>query len=178
MLGSITLTFNYGDYIALTYWNNDILWIMLKLAHLVLISLRNYGAEVLRKISSSDKIDEFAIMDATGENNFFRLISNWGVGVILSDRTDLTEEYPQYNFGDFKYTEYDGVTYKLGSINFYNYILRNSYGEILVDGPLFLDDGVIDKNGNLYYKVGSNLSGEVTLDINIPRGGDITVIAK
>ncbi len=130
--------------------------------------LRNYGgANLLNRMMFSNNQDEYAILDATGESNFGDLIANWGSAVILSDIINAEDKY-RYNFGDFKYVDFNGITYELGSINFFNY----------TPNPQFRSSAILDKNANLYYKLGSNLRGSINLNVSLPIGGDITIIAK
>ena len=129
--------------------------------------LRNYnGATLLNKLMFSDNSDQSAIVEATGKN-FKDIVRDWGSAVILSDKTNAPNRL-KYNFGDFKYTQFNGITYSLGSINFFNYIPNPSYNMVKV----------LNNNANLYYKVGSNINGNVVVNVNIEKGGDITIISK
>jgi len=131
--------------------------------------LRNYGgAKVLHDMMYSDNENEEAVLDATKQSDFKDILSRWAEAVILSDIDDLEASKPKYNFGDFKESSYNGITYKLGSINFFNYTTK----------PKITDSETLDENGNMYYKLGSNLSGDVKIKVNIPKGADITIIAK
>ena len=130
--------------------------------------IRNYGgASLLNKLMYSDNSDENAIREATGISDFKELVRRWGTAVVLSDKTNAPQKY-QYNFGDFKPTEFNGIRYSLGSINFFNY----------TPNPRFNSSATLENNANLYYKAGYNLHGDVELNINIEKGADITIIAK
>jgi hypothetical protein len=160
-------TFNKYNTVSLTTWQNTTKDYS-KVSAFGTYLLRNYGgAKLLNKMMYSENQDEYAVLDATGENNFGTLIANWGSAVVLSDIINPKEKLT-YNFGDFKYTSFNGIDYKLGSINFFNY----------TPPPTFKSSATLDKNANLYYKVGTNLSGLVTINIDIPKGADITIIAK
>jgi len=159
--------FNRYNTVALTMWQNTTRDYS-KVSAFGTYLLRNYGgASLLHKMMYSNNQDEYALIDATGENNFGTLIANWGSAVILSDIVNPGGKY-QYNFGDFKYTSFKNTTYELGSINFFNYTPQ----------PQFKSSANLDANANLYYKIGDNLSGTLNLNINIPKGADITIIAK
>jgi hypothetical protein len=160
-------TFNRYNTASLTNWSN-ITSDYSKVSAFGTYLLRNYGgAKMLNRLMYSDNTDKRALIDATGEGNFYTLISNWGAAVILSDKIGLNNKF-EYNFGDFKHTNLDGIDYKLGSINFFNYTPK----------PQFKSNAILDDSANLYYKVGSNLSGDITLNIKANKGVDITIIAK
>ena len=160
-------TFNRYNTASLTKWYNttkDYSIVSSFGAYL----LRNYGgASVLNRMMYSQNQDEYAILDATGERSFSNVIANWGSAVVLSDKIGVDKKY-QYNFGDFKYSTFKSTVYELGSINFFNYIPQ----------PQFRSSATLNENANLYYKIGDNLSGTIRLNINIPKGADITIIAK
>ncbi len=159
--------FNRFNTVALTMWQNTTRDYS-KVSAFGAYLLRNYdGATLLNKLMYSNNQDEYAIMDATGENNFEDLISNWGAAVMLSNRVDAPNKY-RYNFGDFKYSSFKGTQYELGSINFFNYNPQ----------PQYKSSAKLGRDANLYYKVGNKLSGKVSLRITIPKGADITIISK
>ncbi len=160
--------FNKNNTLSLTNWNNTVADYS-KVSSFGTFLTRNYGgAKVLHNLMYSKNTDELAVLDATGEKDFETLLNKWGEGVILSDVDDLNSSKPKYNFGDFKYTTYGDITYKLGSINFFNYDPQ----------PSMNSSKTLNKDANLYYKVGSNLSGQVKIDVDIEKGGDVIIIAK
>ena len=130
---------------------------------------RNYGgAKVLHDIMHNSKVHEDAVEEATGKN-FGELLKEWGVAVLLSDHDNLAPDTPTYNTGDFTLDTYKGVTYDLGSINFFNYSPKPN---------LQTTAGEVKAQGNYYYKIGDNLSGTVTLDLNLNGTTEATLIAK
>ena len=161
--------FNEKNTRPLTAWYNDV-YDYSKVSSFGAFLLRNYGgANVLHDLMYSQYSNESAVVNATGESSFEDLLNKWAEGVILSDVDDLDSSKPRYNFGDFKYTTYRGVTYKLGSINFFNYSPT----------PTMKKSDTLNRDANLYYKVGNGkLSGKVKIDVNIEKGGDIIIIAK
>ena len=160
-------TFNRYNNVSLTTWYNSPSDYS-KVSSFGTYLLRNYnGAEILNRMMFTNNQDEYGLLDATGESNFGNLIANWGSAVILSDRVNVGDKV-QYNFNDFKYSSFKGITYELGSINFFNYVPQ----------PQFKSSETLDANGNLYYLVGRNLSSIVQLNIDIPKGADISIIAK
>ena len=161
-------TFNKYNYLSLTNWGNS-LKDYSKVSSFGTFLLRNYGgAKILHNMMYSDSSDENAVLDAVNKNNFSTLLNKWGEAVILSDIDDLDSSKPKYNFGAFKETNYEGITYKLGSINFFNYNPQ----------PTMSSSKTVNKNANLYYKLGSDLSGTVKVNVNMQKGGDISIIAK
>ena len=160
--------FNKYDYASLTNWYDSVINYSI-VSSFGAYLIRNYnGAKVLHDMMYSEYKGKDAVVDATGVKDFNILLNRWGAGVVLSDRDDLDSSKPRYNFGDFIISSFGGIDYKIGSINFFNYIPQ----------PLFKNSETLDKDANLYYKVGENLSGKVNLNISIPKGGDITIIAK
>ena len=159
--------FNSSNYYSLTLWSNDIY-------HYALVSsfgaflLRNYGgAKLLSDLEKSNKADINALEEVTSKT-LHTLINEWGIAVILSDQTSLPSNLPQMNFGDFKLTTLNNITYKLGSINFFNYTPQ----------PYMSNDKTINSNANLYYEVGENLDGTVLINVDFSKGGDVIVVTK
>jgi hypothetical protein len=133
---------------------------------------RNYGgAQVLHDILQNDKEHEDAIEYATGKK-FTTLLQEWGEAVILSS-IENPEDLPTYNFGDFKDVYYDGVTYNLGSINFFNYN-PTPYFYTIDDGT----DLYVEPQSNKYYLIGENLTGDIDLSLDIPRGLKVLLVSK
>ncbi len=159
--------FNSSNYYSLTLWSNDIY-------HYALVSsfgaflLRNYGgAKLLSDLEKSNKADINALEEVTSKT-LHTLINEWGIAVILSDQTSLPSNLPQMNFGDFKLTTLNNITYKLGSINFFNYTPQ----------PYMSNDKTINSNANLYYEAGENLDGTVLINVDFSKGGDVIVVTK
>jgi len=168
----------YPDFIVnlsapLTVWNNR-LSDYSKVSAFGTFLTRNYdGAKVLHDIEYSSKSGLEAVEDATSKN-FDDLLSDWAIAVTLSDNDDTSVDIPRYNFGDFKYVDYNGITYELGSINFYNY---EKDGQV---GPKFetsANDESLDNTSNLYYHLGE-VEGEVTVNVKNSERAGVTIIAK
>ena len=134
---------------------------------------RNYGgAALLHGIMHNSYTDEQAVVSAVNalgaSKNFNDLLREWGVAVVLSD---LLSPYdlPTYNTGDFSYSMYDATTYDMGSINFFNYSPQPSVYS-------FID--TVSAQANYYYMIGENLTGDVTLTLNLASQTEATLIAK
>jgi len=166
--------FNQNNTLSLTTWyNSDYDYSKVNAFGAFLI--RNYGgAKVLHDIMHSSLLHEDAIVDAVrkspqGEGKTFDdLLKEWGIAVLLSNRTDL-ENTPTYNTGDFTLDRYNNITYELGSINFFNYDSLPKINTIA---------GTVQPQGNYYYKVGDNLTGIVTIDLTLNGTTEATLIAK
>lgn len=159
--------FNSNNTRSLTVWNNDLKDYSNVSAFGTFLT-RNYGVKVLHDILYSNKIHEDAIEAATGKP-FVTLLREWGTAVMLSDIVSPTAP-PTYNTGDFVYDAYGSSTYKLGSINFFNYDPKPFISNTL---------GVVRPQANYYYKVGEGLSGSITIDIDGLNGmTDVTLVAK
>jgi len=134
---------------------------------------RNYGsAKLLHDIMHNNKFDKQAIVDAVnksinGDNpkTFKDLLVEWGIAVMLSDHDSL-QDLPTYNTGDFII---DKLEYKLGSINFFNYGSGPNIETTL---------GTVQPQGNYYYKIGDNLSGNIDINITLRPDMEATLIVK
>jgi len=133
---------------------------------------RNYGgAKVLHDILYNNKEHEDAIEYATGEN-FGTLLQKWGEAVILSS-IENPYDVPTYNFGDFKNISYNGITYNLGSIDFFRYLPMPKLYSLYNGNTISLNP-----HSNKYYIIGEELDGTIDLDISLPTGTKAVLIAK
>ncbi len=166
--------FNKYNTLSLTTWKNN-LEDYSKVNAFGAYLLRNYGgAKLFHDIMHNSYSDKRAIVDAVNksvlgsEKTFSNLLSEWGIAVILSDQESLSDT-PFYNTGDFTYSTYNGITYDMGSINFFNY------------NPLptiYTIAGEVNPQGNYYYRVGDNLTGNVTIALELNGETEVTLIAK
>lgn len=166
--------FNENNTLSLTAWNNQ-LRDYSKVNAFGAYLIRNYGgAELLHDIMHNTYANEQAVVDAVNKSaegsgkTFNNILSEWGAAVMLSDHDNLVD-VPFYNTGDFTYSTYNGTTYEMGSINFFNY------------DPLptiHTTAGTVSAQGNYYYKVGGNLTGDVTINLELNGQTEATLIAK
>lgn len=166
--------FNENNTLPLTAWNNQ-LKDYSKVNAFGAYLIRNYGgAQLLHDIMHNTYIDEQAVVDAVNKSaegsgkTFKNLLSEWGTAVMLSDYDNLID-VPFYNTGDFTYSTHNGTTYEMGSINFFNY------------DPLptiHTTAGTVEAQGNYYYKIGTDLTGDVTIDLELNGQTEATLIAK
>lgn len=137
--------------------------------------IRNYGGVKLLRDIMYESSDDISAIEAAveKENNtpvsFGMLMRKWASAVILSDKTDLPLNTPQYNTGDFKESTFGNITYELGSINFFNYTPQPK---------IYTESGKVDPQANYYYKVGVGLSGIIDVNITADTNTTATFIAK
>jgi len=166
--------FNQFNRASLTQWNNQ-LSDYSKVNAFGAYLIRNYGgAKLLHDIMYNKFTDEKAIEYAVHQSpngvdkTFHDLIREWGIAVLLSDHTNLIN-MPTYNAGDFTLDTYNGSTYELGSINFFNYHPTPT---------IFQTSGDIASDGNYYYRVGSGVTGDIDIDIELNGETEATLIVK
>lgn len=166
--------FNANNTLSLTAWNGQLADYS-KVNAFGAYLLRNYGgAELLHDIMHNSFEDEQAVVDAVNKSpdgagkTFANLLSEWGVAVMLSDHESLVD-VPFYNTGDFTLSTYNNSTYELGSINFFNYIPLPT---------IYTTAGTVEAKGNYYYKIGDNVTGDVTLSLQLNGKTEATLIAK
>jgi hypothetical protein len=147
--------------------------------------IRNYGGvEVMQNIMFNNETDHSAVEYAISQNNsddanFSKLLQNWGVASVLSDKTDAPQPY-SYN-SDSNVT-FNNMNYDLKAINLFSYQQKESG----TNGPKIFDKDNLpsgnyagkSKYSNMFYKVGENLTGNVKIQINTDSDSLITVIAK
>lgn len=133
--------------------------------------VRNYGgAKVLKSIVASGYTDYRSVEDAIGQD-FKTLLRDWGVAVMLSDKIASRAERPTYNTGNFIYDDYGDSTYRLGSVNFYNYNPKPKFHNYST--PTYTDP-----KSNTFYKIGSNVTGKTQIDLELNGYTEATLIAR
>ncbi len=166
--------FNENNTLSLTTWNNQ-LKDYSKVNAFGTYLIRNYGgAKLLHDIMHNTYVNEQAIVDAVNKSaegagkTFDNLLNEWGTAVLLSN-IENPENLPTYNTGDFTYSTYKDTTYDMGSINFFNYAPLPT---------IYTKAGTVQAQGNYYYKVGSDLTGDITINLELNGQTEATLIAK
>ncbi len=168
-------TFNENNTLSLTSWNG-ILADYSKVNVYGAYLLRNYGgAQVLHDIMYNSFDDQQAVVDAVRktpqglDKTFADLLNEWGVAVMLSDLLVDIDTTPVYNIGTLFEDVYGSTTYYMNSINFFNYD----------QGPkTYTIAGTIEAQGNYYYHIGDNITGDITVTLELNGQTEATLIAK
>lgn len=167
-------TYNINNTLSLTDWSNEVKQYS-KVSSFGAFLIRNYGgAKLLHDMIHNNFGDERAVVEAVNLSpngygkNFSDLLHEWGVAVMLSGYDNIVD-IPTYNRGGFSYSTYNSSNYNLGSINFFNYTPTPAINNVV---------GSISPNANYFYKVGDNLTGDVTVHLNLNGQTEATLIAK
>jgi hypothetical protein len=143
--------------------------------------VRNYGgAQLLHDMMYNEHKDEQAITEAVQKTNqgagkdFGDLLHEWGIATMLSD-VIAPANTPTYNRGAYKKTTINGASFQLGSINMFLY--GTSAGEL---GPKVSTEipESIPAQSNVFYKVGTGLTGKVDINISLGENVQATLITK
>ena len=183
-------TYNYYNYLQSTKWEYDaplFRYYAINYALGVYLALTYGGAPLFGEIVQNDRSGIEAIEAALAAQghpvSFEDVLTGWAVANLLSDDTEAPHPY-RYNSGTWSTSEAGGVTFRLGSVDLFNY--RYYYAEGLDDyhdGPYFFStaefnaDGVQAAHSNRYVRLGEN-TGTVRLRVDAPAGSRITVLVK
>ena len=147
---------------------------------------RTYGAALFREIVQNDSAGVVAIEAALVSEghgvSFGDVLTNWAIANLLSDDTSAPHPY-RYNTGTWFTSAAGGQTFRLGSINLFNYRYEGRATNLPLDGPYlhslsrFNAAPAQQPHSNRYVTVGRT-SGTVQLRINAPTGNRITVVVK
>jgi hypothetical protein len=166
--------FNANNTLSLTAWNGELADYS-KVNAFGAYLLRNYGgAELLHNVMYNSYTDLNAVVDAVHKapngsgKTFADLLSEWGVAVMLSDHDNLVDT-PTYNTGWFTDNVYGNTTYELGSINFFYYDPQPT---------IYTTSGTVQPQGNYYYKIGDDLTGDINITLELIGQTEATLIAK
>lgn len=173
--------FNANNTLSLTEWNNQ-LRDYSKVNAFGAYLIRNYGGEkVLHDIMYNSSVDEQAVVTAVqGSGKTFNdLLHEWGISVLLSDHTDAQRDQYSYNTSDFSVSLKGQTIYKMGSINFFNYTLLDQSDNIIQDGPkIYTTTGSINPQGNYYYEVVTNQTGDFNITITKDPNVIVSAVIK
>jgi len=146
---------------------------------------RTYGAALFREIVQNDGAGVAAIEAALAtlgyDVSFADVLTDWAIANLLSDDTSVQHPY-RYNTGTWFTSAVGGQTFRLGSINLFNYRYEGRETNFPLNGPflyslLKFNAEVQHPHSNRYVIIGRT-SGTVQLRINAPTGNRITVVVK
>jgi len=167
-----------GSALSLTNWGYSIADYT-KVSAFGTFLIRNYGgAKLLHDIMHNTYTDRQAVLDAIHKypnaeyKTFDVLLREWGTAVLLSNQTTLPISLPRYNTGDFTETYYHGSTFKMGSINFFNYTPKPY---------IYTGSGTVNNfapMSNLYYAIGEDISNDHNLSLDLKSGTTATLVIK
>ncbi len=163
--------FNANNTLSLTAWNNQLADYS-KVNAFGAYLIRNYGGEkLLHDIMYNSSVDEQAVVTAVqGYGKTFNdLLHEWGISVLLSDHTDVQRDQYSYNTNDFTVSLKNQTIYKMGSINFFNYLPEPSIATSM---------GAIAPQGNYYYEVVRNQTGDFNVTINKDANVIVSAVIK
>jgi len=145
------------------------------------------GAGLFRDIvqSNLEGIEAIEVAARVG-HSFGDMLVNWAIANLLSDNDGLPAANDPgryfffYNTGAWSTSNAGGVTFRLGSIDLYNY--RYETDSVTHEGPfLYSLDGFNERtqppHSNMYATLGSN-SGTVRLRVSAVEDNRITVVVK
>ena len=147
---------------------------------------RTYGgAELFSAIVQSDQAGVAAIeaaLSTLGHSvSFGDVLADWAAATLLSDNTEAPVPL-RYNPGTWSSSHTGGVTFRLGSINLFNY-LRTAYsGRLRLEGPYLHSIAAFNEreqppHSNMYTTLG-RASGAIRMRVSADMGNRITVVVK
>ena len=147
---------------------------------------RTYGgAELFGAIVRSELAGVAAIegaLRALGHGvSFGDVLTDWAVATLLSDNTGAPARY-RYNAGTWSDSQAGGLTFRLGSINLYHYVLSSHAGRLRLEGPYLHSIEAFNEreqppHSNTYATLGRT-SGPVRMRVSADAGNRITVVIK
>ena len=178
--------YNYWNEIQVTRWDNELTNYSNTYA-LGAYLARNYGgAALFREIVQNDGAGvaaiEAALTTLGHDVSFADVLTDWAVANLLSDDTSAPHPY-RYNSGTWFTSTVGGQTFRLGSINLFNYRYEGEEPDTPYDGPYLyrnLSEFTADRHpphSNRYATLGRT-TGTVRLRITAPAGNRITVVVK
>lgn len=137
--------------------------------------MRNYGgANFVRNVVYDSAVDSTCVTDAVKKASgkamtMTDLVSRWAVAVLGSERTDMPPGYV-YNTGSWISSSVGGLSYNLGSIDFFNY----SPAPQMLSGTV--SSKMIAPAANVYFRAASGLTGSQTWSLDVPQGVGFSVV--
>ena len=179
--------YNYYNYIQVTAWDYSDTLKHYSISYALGAYLaRTYGAGLFRHIVRNDRSGveaiEAALRSQGHGTSFGDVLVNWAAANLLSDNTRAPAPY-RYNPGTWTISRSGGETYRLGSINLFNYRYYYDDGVTYLDGPILyqfeqFSAGVQQRpHSNAYTSLG-RATGTVRLNVDARAGSRVTVVIK
>ena len=179
--------YNLHNDVAVTAWDGTLRSSSIGYALGAYLARAYGGAGLFRDIVQSDLEGSEAIeVAARVGHTFGDMLVNWAIANLLSDNDSLpapndpARDFFFYNTGEWSRSTAGNVTFRLGSINLYNY--RYQPESAMQEGPfLYSLDGFNERtqppHSNMYATLGRN-TGTVRLRVDAVRDNRITVVVK
>ncbi len=178
--------YNYWNEVQVTTWDGERTNYSITYA-LGAYLARNYGGaalfrEIVQNDSSGVAAVEAALATLGHDVSFADVLTNWAVANLLSDDTGAPHPY-RYNSGTWFTSSVGGQTFRLGSIDLFNYRYEGEETDVPYDGPYLyrnLSEFTADRHpphSNRYATLG-RATGTVRLRITASAGNRITVVVK
>jgi hypothetical protein len=178
--------YNLHNDIAVTAWDGTLRSSSIGYALGAYLARTYKAAPLFQDIVQSDLEGVEAIEVALPVGHTFEdVLVNWAIANLLSDNDQLPDsdqeyQYYRYNPGGWSTSLEGGETFRLGSINLYNY--RYETDSVVQEGPfLYSLDGFNQRtqppHSNMYATLGRN-TGTVRLRVSAVEDNRITVVVK
>ena len=168
--------YNANNYIRVSEWSHSSRY---EIAYAFGAYLaRTYGSEFVGKIVKTSKDGTDAIVEAQGSTvTFGEMLTNWAIANLLSDNTSAASPY-QYNTNTWLSSSTGGTSYKLGSINLFNYKYGSQVGPKTFSLSNFATDSTKQDSHTNYYIAAGQKTGDVIITMDVPDGNTITIVVK
>ena len=181
--------YNFFNYVQVTAWDYEVVYQHYAISYALGAYLaRTYGGAELfgdivqSRYSGIDAI-EAALRGQGHAASFGDVLMHWAAANLVSDNMAAPAPY-RYNSGTWSTSHAGGQTYRLGSINLYNYRWYYDEGpDDYWDGPRMyrfsqFEEGLVHRpHANAYTTLG-RATGTVRLRIDADAGNRITVVVK
>ena len=172
--------YNVWNDIQVTRWGGELKNYSINYALGAYLARVYSGAELFKDIVQSGHDGTSAIENAIEEQGFSisfgEVLGNWAIANILSDDTSVENIY-KYNSGDWAYSSVDGASYRLGSINLYNYSGYGQSGPRLYNSGQYASIASQEAHSNIYIDMGT-MNGNSHIAIKADEGNTVSVIIK
>ena len=153
-LDSYSLTYSFGAYLA-----------------------RNFGGAALLRamMESASSNAERVVQEALSTQGYANgtleeLLWRWGVSTLRSEQ--IAEQPFRLNPGSWM----NDSNFSLGSINHFNYYGDGSYGPVVHEGSI--DSLELKPYSKALYRIGTDLTGEVSIECFLASGVDFAIVAN